>query len=97
MFSVNALKIPPQESCVNFSPNPVRFDITAEIDPSTLPRILENFALRNFVPDQFQSTKVEGQLFISLTVTGLSDQEVAHLKLRMQNILPVRAVEVLQS
>jgi acetolactate synthase regulatory subunit len=97
MSSVTALKIPSQESCVHYSHLPVQFKITAEIDPSALLRILENFALRNLVPDQLRSTTIGNQLVISVTVSGLSDQEVRHLTLRMQNILPVRSVEIGQS
>ncbi|MEH6527831.1 MAG: hypothetical protein V7723_17310 [Sneathiella sp.] len=94
MSSATALKSPLQENCAHFSDNPVCFTITAEIDPSTLPRILENFALRNLVPHKLQSTRIDDYLAVSVSISGLSVQEIAHLELRIQNILPVQTVNI---
>ncbi|USG60538.1 hypothetical protein NBZ79_15335 [Sneathiella marina] len=94
MSSMTALNTLPLVSDNNLQSRPVRFYITAEIDPSVLPRILENFALRNLVPSHLQARRENDYLDVSLTVTGLSDQEAAHLELRLQNILPVQSVEM---
>jgi hypothetical protein len=70
------------------------FVLTAESEPSALPRILENFALRNLVPDHLEVHKDGETLLIRLHVAGLDARESAHLQLRMENILPVISVEL---
>ncbi len=72
----------------------VIFAITAFSEPSTLPRILENFALRNLVPHEMKSEKQGEYLHISIAVHSLPVKEAKHLKLRMKNIMPVLAVEL---
>ncbi|TNE39271.1 MAG: hypothetical protein EP348_03710 [Alphaproteobacteria bacterium] len=71
------------------TPDACRFTLRAEAEPSALSRILENFALRNLVPDQLSARRDGEELVVSLTVAGLSDMESAHLEIRMMNILPV--------
>lgn len=68
------------------------FEITAFSEPSTLPRILENFALRNLVPHRIKSEKQGDQLHIAIAVHSLPVKEAKHLQLRMKNIMPVLTV-----
>ncbi len=74
--------------------NPVTFHIEAVAEPSVIPRILENFALRNMVPEKVDIQKQDNMVFVKVMVDGLSDQIARHLELRMQNILPVSSVSL---
>jgi len=69
------------------------FRIRSALDPSALPRILENFALRNLVPLSLSARQVQEEMVIELSVAGLSQREEAHLRLRLLNILPVTSIE----
>lgn len=68
------------------------FTFHAEVDPSVLPRILQAFALRNLTPYTVACRQAQGWLRIDLTVFGLERREIDHLTLRLDQIVPVRAV-----
>jgi len=70
------------------------FTLRAAAEPSVLPRILENFALRNLVPQKLESRQAGGDLVVSLSVCGLDETESRHLQLRMLNIVPVYSVDL---
>lgn len=72
----------------------VTFNIKAYPDGSTLPRILENFALRDLVPLHLKSDLIDGNLCICITVFPLKATEAEHLQLRMHNILHVFSVDM---
>jgi len=94
MSSLTALNTLPLVNSDDLQTQPVRYFVTTEIDPSALPRILENFALRNLVPTQLVAHQENDYLEVSLTVTGLTTQEASHLQLRLLNILPVQSVHM---
>ncbi|MEH6478134.1 MAG: hypothetical protein V7727_20745 [Sneathiella sp.] len=94
MTALNALPPITSDTSDNLQTRPVRYFVTAEIDPSALPRILENFALRNLVPTQLVAQRENDFLEVSLTVSGLTVQEASHLQLRLLNILPVQNVDM---
>ncbi|GLQ05822.1 hypothetical protein [Sneathiella chinensis] len=71
-----------------------RFTIQAVSEPSALPRILENFALRNMVPTSFSSVQHNNELTVTIVAAPFAYSEAAHLQLRLQNILPVLSVAV---
>lgn len=87
-----ALQLCPVEDSLNDNCTAARYVISADIEPSVLPRILENFALRNLTPRHLTAHQDEDELTIEVTVGGLSRTEQTHLELRLQNILPVRSV-----
>ncbi len=92
MTAYSVVQRPADETSKSHDPVAARFKIKATSEPSVLPRILENFALRNLVPENVSVSKKSNHLDIDLTVVGLSDQEARHLELRMQNILPILSV-----
>ena len=94
MSSMTALNTLPLVNSDDLQTRPVRYFVTTEIDPSALPRILENFALRNLVPTQLVAQRENDYLEVSLTVTGLTAQEASHLQLRLLNIIPVQNVDM---
>jgi len=94
MPSLTLLHSSTPEPCAFPSPNLAHFVITSEIEPSALPRILENFALRNLTPHHMEVQQGGDQLHISLSVAGLTTQERDHLHLRLLNILPVLSVDL---
>ncbi|MCR9213050.1 MAG: hypothetical protein NXI13_04990 [Proteobacteria bacterium] len=94
MSPQTALRLSPIEDDLSSMVHVAQFVIRADIEPSVLPRILENFALRNLTPLHLSAKQDNGELTIELTVEGLSNTEEAHLQLRLQNILPVNSVNL---
>lgn len=76
------------------------FSVHAEASPSTLPRVVEVFALHNFVPSRcharLDSASGAGdaaeELVIDLQMAGITAEEAALLAKRLGRIVTVRTV-----
>ncbi len=92
----NVLRLTPTEVAGACFPDTAHFTVTATSEPSVLARVLENFTLRNLVPEKLNAEIRGEQLVIEVQISGLSAREISHLELRMQNIFPVLSVKVRQ-
>ncbi len=78
-------------------PGPLRpdarcFAIHAAADPSVLPRVLELFAQRNFVPDNVACERRADSLAIVIVVSGMSEHAVAVVAAKLEQIVAVTGV-----
>ena len=94
MPALTASQTNPVDHRIHLKPCLSRFTIQSAIEPSVLSRIIENFALRNLVPENLLARRENGRLVISLTIAGLDPNVSDHLRSRMLNILPVVSVEL---
>ncbi|MCF8465890.1 MAG: hypothetical protein K9G33_00660 [Sneathiella sp.] len=94
MPALTASQTTPVDHRVHLKPRFSHFTIQSAIEPSVLSRIVENFALRNLVPENLHARRENDHLVISLTIAGLDPNVSEHLRMRMQNILPVNSVEL---
>ncbi len=70
-----------------------RFRITAEIETSVLPRLLNQFALRGLIPADLRAWIADDRLHVDLSVAGLSGRECDHLVQRLGVLVPVCSVD----
>ncbi len=69
------------------------FMIHAQAEASALSRILEHFALRDFVPDEVGCKRTAAEeLHIHIAVSGMPANQAANLAARFRNIVPVLRV-----
>ncbi len=74
-------------------PSLARFRITAEIETSVLPRLLNQFALRGLIPADLRAWIADDRLHVDLSVAGLSGRECDHLVQRLGVLVPVCSVD----
>jgi hypothetical protein len=89
-MSVTATSLPAVEPVADTA----RFRLRALADPSSLSRVLEQFALRNLVPVRVHCERREGgeELGIDVEVAGLGAQEADHLVRRFGSFPVVTGV-----
>jgi hypothetical protein len=69
------------------------FSVFAAAEPSTLPRVLEVFAIFSLVPTRCHSTRSDDdQLVIDLQVEGLAEGQAPSLAKRLGRIISVTGV-----
>lgn len=71
------------------------FAVTAEPDPSSLPRVLEVFALNGLVPARCHShtmSEADGRLAIDLQVEGIDRLKADRLAQRLRAVVLVESV-----
>lgn len=75
------------------SSNVYCFAVQAEADPSTLPRVVEVFALHGFVPDRCHAHTTGGDGFVvDLQMGGITAQQADLLAKRLGRVVTVRTV-----
>ena len=73
------------------------FSVVAAADPGTLPRVLEQFAMRSLVPQRWHAVLTEGdELSIDAQVTGLDAQRTEVLASKLRALICVRSVLVVE-
>ncbi|MEQ8587998.1 MAG: hypothetical protein RLO01_15120 [Thalassobaculaceae bacterium] len=75
------------------------FSITAEADPSVMPRVLELFAKRGLIPSRWHSDlggRRRDELLIDLQVEGLDRDKADLIGHAMRQIVPVLSVLISQ-
>lgn len=68
------------------------FSVLADAEPSTLPRVLEVFALHGFVPSRCHGQRSADRLTIDLQLDGLDAARADKLARRLRGIVPVETV-----
>ena len=68
------------------APATARFSVRALADPSALARVLEQFVLRDLVPERVQCERhgTGDELKIHVEVAGLAEREADHLARRIR-------------
>lgn len=75
------------------------FSITAEADPTVMPRVLELFAKRGLIPSRWHSDiggRRRDELLIDLQVEGLGCEKADLIGHAMRQIVPVMSVLISQ-
>ena len=75
------------------------FSITAEADPSVMPRVLELFAKRGLIPSRWHSDlsgRRRDELLIDLQVEGLEREKADLIGHAMRQMVPVMSVLISQ-
>lgn len=75
------------------------FSITAEADPSVMPRVLELFAKRGLIPSRWHSDlsgRRRDELLIDLQIEGLDREKADLIGHAMRQIVPVLSVLISQ-
>ncbi len=75
------------------------FSITAEADPSVMPRVLELFAKRGLIPSRWHSDlsgRRRDELLIDLQIEGLEREKADLIGHAMRQIVPVMSVLISQ-
>ena len=72
---------------------PSAFFVSADIDPGTLPRVLELFAKRGLTPDSIHADCREGVLAIDISLSGMDADLAAYIGRCLREIYVVREVE----
>ncbi|MEM6491084.1 MAG: hypothetical protein AAF684_04170 [Pseudomonadota bacterium] len=83
-----------QARAADAAPSPTRLTLTAESDPSLLPRALETILRRGATPCAVDAQLGADGWRIALTVDGLLDTEIAHVAAVLAGLVGVRAVTV---
>jgi acetolactate synthase small subunit len=68
------------------------FSIIAEAEPGVMPRVLELFAKRGYVPSHWYSRAIGRELTIDLQMRGVDRQAAAYLAACMRQIATVEMV-----
>jgi hypothetical protein len=78
----------------DFRPEPraACFSVVAEVEPGVMPRILELFAKRGWVPTHWYSRVWAGELTIEVQMPGLNAPLVAYLAACLRQIPGVKTV-----
>ncbi len=76
------------------TPDRALFSVSAEIDPGTLPRVLELFAKRGLTPDSIHADRHEEVLAIDIAITGMDADLAAYIGRCLREIHVVREVKV---
>lgn len=72
-----------------------QFTVSAQVEPSVLPRVLGFFAQDNFVPTQVKSRVFKGgDLVIDVTVPALSEQRASVIAEKLRQLVTVRKVRL---
>lgn len=71
-----------------------RFSVRAAVEPSVLSRVVEQFVLRDLIPQSVTSQVLAGraELRVDLEVTGLTTQQAEHVAQRIRQFPPVLGV-----
>ena len=75
------------------TPNRALFSVSADIDPGTLPRVLELFAKRGLTPDSIHADCRENALAIDISISKDADL-AAYIGRCLREIYVVREVDV---
>ncbi len=68
------------------------FSVHAQATPSTLPRVLEVFALSGHVPERCHADRALDELVVDLQLSGLAEREARRLAARLEAIVGVECV-----
>ncbi len=93
------LKVDPAHTDAAPGPAPAfHFSVRAVADPSVLSRVVEQFVLRNLVPESVQARRRgPDELQIDLGVTGLGGQEADHVAALVRGFPTVTGVMLQRS
>jgi hypothetical protein len=69
-----------------------RYSVRACVEPGIMPRVLELFAKRGLVPQQWRSTVSHAGLAIEVEIAGLDDELAEYIARTMRQIIGVETV-----
>ena len=70
------------------------FSVDSDPSPTTLPRVLDVFALHGLVPDSCHSVKGPEGLSVDVQLSDMADADAALLRKRLSRIVTVTSVLV---
>ena len=68
------------------------FSVRCDVHPSSLPRVLEVFALHGHTPDQCHSTAAASELTVDVQMSGLDEVAAGLLAKRLGRVVTVSSV-----
>lgn len=69
-----------------------RYSVTAEAEPSVLPRVIEPFAKLGLTPVSLHAATENGRMSIDLGMTGLEDKMARHVADGLRQVVGVEQV-----
>lgn len=70
----------------------VRFEVDADASPGLLPRLLQPFARRDLVPDDFRATHADGVVTVGIRMHAMPAEMVHLVEGNLRQIVGVRQV-----
>lgn len=87
---------PYPETSVSEAPATARFVVSGLSDPGLAPRVIELFAKRGLVPDDFHARAAKGRQTIEIRTSGMTPDDAAYIGRCLRQIVQVERVLVSQ-
>ncbi len=75
-------------------PNQALFSVSAEVDPGSLPRVLELFGEPELTPDSIHADRPEDVLTIDISIRGMDADLAAYIGRCLREVHVVQKVDV---